>query len=553
MADTSGMYETGLDRTPANYVPLSPLSFLTRAARIYGPRTAVIHGDRRYTYTQFSERCRRLASALQKRGIGKGDTVAIMAPNVPEMIEAHYGVPMLGAVLCSINIRLDAPAVAFILEHSNTRVLLTDREFSSVVSKALATVPEKPIVIDIDDVLADSGEKIGETDYEAFLATGDPDHPVILPSDEWEAIALNYTSGTTGDPKGVVLHHRGAFLNATGNALAFQLSPQSVYLWTLPMFHCNGWTYSWAVTLVGGTHVCLRRVDPAEIFASIAENGVTHMCAAPIVLSMMIHAPEEARRSFDHKVQLATGGAAPPSSVIAAMERMGFTITHLYGLTESYGPATICMWQPGLDEMPLAEKAAFMSRQGVNHPMVEQAAVIDTNTLAPVPADGATMGELVIRSNTVMKGYLKNPHATEEAFQGGWFHTGDLAVMHPDGYVELKDRAKDIIISGGENISTLEVEEVLYKHPDVMEAAVVARPDPKWGETPQAFVTLTPESAGRVSEKDIVTWCRQHLAGFKCPRYVTFGPIPKTSTGKIQKFELREQAKAQAAQSQATQ
>jgi fatty-acyl-CoA synthase len=546
MSDAPAMYETGLDRTPANHVPLSPLSFLTRAARVYGPRTAVIHGPRRYTYTQFLERCRRLASALSRRGIGQGDTVAVMAPNIPEMLEAHYGVPMLGAVLCSINIRLDAPAIAFILEHSNSKVLITDREFSPVIARALAMLPNRPVVIDIDEPLAPSGDRLGAMDYEAFLATGSPDHPVRLPDDEWQAIALNYTSGTTGNPKGVVLHHRGAYLNATGNALAFQLTPESVYLWTLPMFHCNGWTYSWAVTLVGGTHACLRRVEPEPIFEAIAEHSVTHMCAAPIVVGMMIHAPEEKRRSFSQKVQIATGGAAPPSTVIAAMERMGFTVTHLYGLTESYGPATICMWQPGLDKMPLADKATFMSRQGVNHPMVEAAAVINPATLAHVPMDGATMGELMLRSNTVMKGYLKNPEATQEAFAGGWFHTGDLAVMHPDGYVEVKDRAKDIIISGGENISTLEVEEVLYQHPDVMEAAVVARPDPKWGETPQAFVTLTPGSAGQVSEKDIMAWCRTHLAHFKCPRYVTFGPLPKTSTGKIQKFELRERVRAEA-------
>ncbi|MBV8577084.1 MAG: AMP-binding protein, partial [Acetobacteraceae bacterium] len=497
-------------------------------------------------YAEFDERCRRLASALSQRGVGKGGTVAIMAPNIPEMLEAHYGVPMLGAVLCSLNIRLDAAAIAFSLEHSNSKVLLTDREFSPVIARALAMLPHRPLVIDINDPLAPAGESLGETDYENFLASGKPDHPIRLPENEWEAIALNYTSGTTGNPKGVVLHHRGAYLNAAGNALAFQLTPKSVYLWTLPMFHCNGWTYSWAVTLVGGTHVCLRRVEPEPIFEAIAEHNVSHMCAAPIVLSMMIHAPEHARRSFSQNVHIATGGAAPPSAVIAAMEQMGFTVTHLYGLTESYGPATICMWQPGLDEMPLAEKATFMSRQGVNHPMVQEAAVINPATMQHVPADGSTMGELMLRSNTVMKGYLKNPEATEEVFAGGWFHTGDLAVMHPDGYVEVKDRAKDIIISGGENISTLEVEEVLYKHPDVIEAAVVARPDPKWGETPQAFVTLKPVAEGRVSDKDIIAWSRTQLAHFKCPRFVTFGPLPKTSTGKIQKFELRERARAEA-------
>jgi fatty-acyl-CoA synthase len=537
------IYEQNLDRTLANHVPLSPVSFLVRAARVYGPRVAVIHGARRYSYAQFLDRARRLASSLAQAGVGKGDTVAIMAPNIPEMLEAHYAVPMLGAVLCSINIRLDAAAVAFILQHSEAKIVLVDREFGAVMARALSEAGRQMLVVDIDDELATGGERMGSVEYEAFIAAGDPTFQVRLPDDEWQAIALNYTSGTTGNPKGVVLHHRGAYLNACGNALTFGLSPRSVYLWTLPMFHCNGWTYTWAVTLAGGTHVCLRRVEPAPIFAAIAEHGVTHMCGAPVVLSMLIHAPENARRRFAHTVQIATGGAAPPSTVIARMEAMGFAVTHLYGLTESYGPSTVCMWQPELDDMPIEQKSAFMARQGVNTPTLEDAAVLDAATMTPVPADGTTMGELMLRGNTVMKGYLKNPAASAEAFAGGWFHTGDLAVLHPDGYVEIKDRAKDIIISGGENISSLEVEEVLYKHPDVMEAAVVARPDAKWGETPHAFVTLKP-GVGNVSDADIIAWCRTHLAHFKCPRFVTFGALPKTSTGKIQKYELRERTRS---------
>ena len=537
------IYARDLDRTSANFVPLSPVSFLLRTAHVAPERIAVVHGARRFTYAQFLERVRRLASALAQAGVEKGETVAILAPNIPEMLEAHYAVPGLGAVLCPINTRLDAAAIGFILAHGEAKILIADREFSATIATALAGMDAPPRVIEIDDPEGPGGAPLGGTEYETFIAGGDPAFALRLPDDEWQAITLNYTSGTTGNPKGVVLHHRGAYLNATANALAFGLDPRSVYLWTLPMFHCDGWTYTWAVTLAGGTHVCLRRVDPAPIFAAIAAEGVTHMCGAPVVLTLLIHAPEAARRAFPQTVRIATGGAAPPSAVIEAMEAMGFAVTHLYGLTECYGPATICEWKPALDSMAPAEKAAFMARQGVAHPLLEEASVRDPDTMAPVPADGATIGELMLRSNTVMMGYLKNPSATAAAFAGGMFHTGDLAVLHPDNYIEIKDRAKDIIISGGENISSLEVEEVLYRHPDVMEAAVVARPDPKWGETPHAFVTLKPD-ARPTDATAILAWCRDHLAHYKCPRHVTFGPLPKTSTGKIQKFELRDRARS---------
>jgi fatty-acyl-CoA synthase len=529
-----------LARNAANFAPLSPLGFLSRSAQVYPDKIAIVHGAVRVTYRRFYERCRQFADALHRRGIQRGDTVAVLAPNVPALLEAHYGVPMAGAVLNALNYRLDARSIAFILAHGQAKLLVADREFSPIIREALAALPEPIPLVEIDDEVG--GASLGGTEYEAFLAEGDPTATWPGPQDEWDPVALNYTSGTTGDPKGVVTHHRGAFLNAIGNAITFGLDRGSVYLWTLPMFHCNGWTYTWAVTAMAGTHVCLRRVDPAAIFAAIAEHGVTHLCGAPIVLNMLAHAPDTAKRRFDHVVEVATGGAAPPSAVIEAMERMGFRVTHLYGLTESYGPATVCAWQEAWVGLPMPERAARMARQGVSYLTHERQRVVDPQTMADVPADGSTLGELVLRSNTVMKGYLKNPAATEAAFAHGWFHTGDLAVRHPDGYVEIKDRSKDIIISGGENIYSLEVEDALYRHPEIMEAAVVARPDPVWGESPCAFVTLKPDAAP-VSADDIIAWCRANLAHYKVPRMIVFGPLPKTSTGKIQKYELRERAR----------
>jgi fatty-acyl-CoA synthase len=528
----------------ANYVPLSPVQFLERSAFIWPDKVAVRHGSSAYTYREFEARCRRLASALAARGIGRGDTVAVMAPNVPALLEAHYGVPALGAVLNALNYRLDARTIAFCLAHGGAKALLTDAEFAPTVKAALRELGQDLLVVDIDDPEGPrGGEALGALRYEELLAEGDPRFAWPGPEDEWDSLSLLYTSGTTGDPKGVVYHHRGAYLNALANALAFGLGAQSVYLWTLPMFHCNGWTYTWAVTAVGGTHVCLRRVDPAQVFAAIRQHRVTHLCGAPIVLNLLVHAPAEAQRHLEHTVEVATGGAAPPSAVIEAMENLGFRVTHLYGLTESYGPATLCATQDEWRELPPPERALRMARQGVPMPTLAQIMVADSATQAAVPRDGATLGELLLRGNTVMKGYLANEKATEASFRGGWFHTGDLAVWHPDNYVEIKDRAKDIIISGGENISSLEVEECLYRHPRVMEAAVVARPDPKWGESPCAFVTLRPGEGG-VTAEALIAWCRDHLAHFKVPHTVVFGPLPKTSTGKIQKFVLRERARA---------
>jgi fatty-acyl-CoA synthase len=534
--------QAGLKRNAANYAPLTPLSFLRRAADVYPDKPAVVHGERTYSYREFHERCRRLASQLAARGVGRGDTVAVMAPNVPALLEAHYAVPGVGAMLNALNYRLDAKTIAFCLEHGEAKVLITDREAANVIKPALARLEREIFVVDIDDPLASGGALIGKTDYESWIAGGDPAFELKDPEDEWDSIALLYTSGTTGDPKGVVYHHRGAYLNALGNALTFGLTSRSVYLWTLPMFHCSGWTYTWAVTAAGATHVCLRKVDPELIFPAIEKHHVTHLCGAPIVLNMLVHAPAHVKRRFHRTVEVATGGAAPPSAIIEAMESMGFRVTHLYGLTESYGPATLCAWREEWNDLDLYARSRLMARQGVRYVTLDGMQVADPETHVPVPKDGNTLGEVMLRGNTLMKGYLKNPAATDEAFREGWYHTGDLAVWHPDGYIEIKDRSKDIIISGGENISSLEIEECLYRHPQVMEAAVVARPDAKWGETPCAFVVLKPDSKP-TSSADIIAWCRGHLAGFKVPKTVVFGALPKTSTGKIQKFVLRDRAR----------
>ncbi|HEY1299691.1 MAG TPA: acyl-CoA synthetase, partial [Stellaceae bacterium] len=512
------------------------------SAAVYPDHAAVVHGARRYSWREALARCRRLASALAARGIGRGDTVAMMAANTPEAFEAHFGVAMAGAVLNALNIRLDAETIAFILRHGEAKLLLTDTEFAPVVEAALARLEQKPVVIDIADPAGPGGKRLGETDYETFLAGGDPDFAERMPRDEWDAIALNYTSGTTGNPKGVVYHHRGAYLNALGNILVWGMRQHPVYLWTLPMFHCNGWCFPWTVTALAGTHVCLRRVEAAAIYEAIAREGVTHLCGAPIVMNLLLNAAPEVKQLLDRRIEMMTAAAAPPAAVIEGMEGLGFHITHVYGLTEVYGPATVCAWHDEWDELPAEERAALKARQGVNYPVLDGLMVADPKSLEPVPPDGATIGEIFMRGHIVMKGYLKNPKTTEESFAGGWFHTGDLAVAHPDGYVEIKDRSKDIIISGGENISTIEVEDALYRHPSVLEAAVVARPDPVWGETPCAFVTLKPGKTATAD--DIIAFCREHLARYKVPRTVIFSPLPKTSTGKIQKFVLREQAKA---------
>jgi fatty-acyl-CoA synthase len=543
MTAKSSPYEKDLDRNPANYAPLTPLSFLERSAYTYPDRVSVVHGARRFTWKETYARSRRLASALAARGIGLGDTVAAMLANTPEMVECHFGVPMCGAVLNTLNTRLDADAIGFMLAHGEAKVLISDREFSATVEAASKKAGRRITVIDVDDPeYQGPGKRLGGKTYEELLAEGDPDWAWPWPADEWQAITLNYTSGTTGNPKGVVYHHRGAYLNGVGNILVWGMPHHAVYLWTLPMFHCNGWCFPWTMAANAGTNVCLRKVDPALIFELIKQHRVTHYCGAPIVHQALINAPAGLRDGITWTVNCLVAGAAPPAPIIEGMEKMGFSLTHVYGLTETYGPATVCAKQPEWQRLPLAEQVQMNGRQGVRYIVQEGLAVMHADTMQPVPADGETMGEIMFRGNITMKGYLKNPNATQEAFAGGWFHSGDLAVMQQDGYVKIKDRSKDIIISGGENISSIDVEDALYRHPAVMAAAVVAMPDAKWGETPCAFVEL--KAGAQATEAEIIEHCRSHMAKFKAPRAVVFGELPKTSTGKIQKFVLREKAKS---------
>jgi fatty-acyl-CoA synthase len=536
-------YDTNLDRNPANHQPLTPLTYLSRAALIFPDHPAIVHGDLKRTYSDFYARSRQLASALAKRGIGRGDTVSVMLANTPAMLECHYGVPMSKAVLNTLNTRLDAAILAFTLDHAETKVLIVDREFSPVIKEALTQAKVKPLIIDYDDPVYDGpGERLGEIKYEALIAEGDPDFDWPMPDDEWDAISLNYTSGTTGDPKGVVYHHRGAHLLAIANVVTGAMARHPVYLWTLPMFHCNGWCFPWSISVMAGTHVCLRQVRASLMYPLMAEHGVTHLCGAPIVMSILLNASDSEKRPLPQRVEFFTAAAPPPEAVLAEMKASGFNVTHLYGLTETYGPAAVNEWHRDWDNLDGPEQAARKARQGVRYVTLEGLDVKDADTMASVPPDGETLGEVMFRGNVVMKGYLKNKASTDAAFAGGWFHSGDLGVKHPDGYIQLKDRSKDIIISGGENISSIEVEDALYKHPAVQAAAVVAKPDEKWGETPCAFIELKPNEAA--TEEEIIAWCRDQLARYKVPRHVVFCDLPKTSTGKIQKFVLRERAKS---------
>ena len=538
-------YETDLNKNPANYAPLTPIGFLQRAAAVYPERTSLIHGTQTYTWSQTYRRSRQLASALRRCGVRRGDTVSVMASNIPALYEAHFGVPMAGAVLNALNIRLDPDTVAFILNHAESRVLIIDNEFASTTSVALRKVDHEIKIVDILDDAVQQGEHLGDSDYEQFISHGDIEFEPQYPNSEWDAISLNYTSGTTGDPKGVVYHYRGAYLNALSNAIDWSMSNHPLYLWTLPMFHCNGWCFPWTIAMLGGTNVCLRKVTASNIFNAIAEHHVSHFCGAPIVLGMIVNAGDDERREFQHTVNVMTAAAPPPATVLASMERNGFRMTHVYGLTETYGPAVICAWQEEWDQLDESERAALKARQGVPYTVLDDLQIIEPETMSTTSPDGSTLGEVMFRGNNVMKGYLKNKAATEQAFADGWYHSGDLGVMYSDGYIQLKDRSKDIIISGGENISSIEVEDALYKHPAILEAAVVAKSDEIWGETPCAFITLKPDYSPAPSAEDIIQHCKENLARYKAPSCVVFGSLPKTSTGKIQKFLLRQQAESQ--------